>query len=134
MKKLFSIFLIGIIAITLTGCGSSEDNSTSLKAIRNAINRVYEKKDSFTTEDVQKEISGPWVIVAVEKSTMSFQPSEGCPKEISESEKEFVWTDHNYFVLVSYNKDTGKYYDHKIMKNSDTNKVYVATESGGTCK
>ena len=40
--------------------------------LRNAINRVYGKKDSFTTEDVQKEISGPWVIVAVEKSTMSF--------------------------------------------------------------
>lgn len=124
MKKIFSVLLIGVIAFGLTGCGGSKaDDESALKTIKAAVKKVYEKNEKLNTNNVQKYMEGNWIIVeAPADNTRS-----SIPLELDKLTADEEW---KVMFITACNTKTEICKDLKIMRSSDDNKLFVASEAG----
>ena len=123
MKKILLLVISIAFIFTITGCKlrEKEDNS-SLKSIKNAINKVYENKEVLNTKNVQKYMEGDWIIVEAPANTTR----TSIPKEINPETIEVEWD--VMFVTVC-NKESDECKDLRIFRNEEDNSLYVGSET-----
>ena len=127
MKKVFNILLMGILIVGLTGCEESKnDEETALKTINEAVKKVYENNEKITTNNVQKYMEGSnWIIVEAPADAIR----RSIPQELDKTTADEEW---KAMFITACNIRTEKCRDLKIMRSSDDNKLFVASESGAS--
>ena len=126
MKKVFSILLMGVLIVGLTGCGESKtDDESALKTIKEAVKKVYENNEKLTTNNVQKYMEGNWIIVEAPADTTR----SNIPKELDKTTADEEW---KVMFITACNTKTEICKDLKMMRSSDDNKLFVASESGAS--
>ncbi len=124
MKKYLFIALVLVFSIGLSGCGEkSVDDESALKTIRAAIKKVYDNNEKLTTNNVQKYIDGNWMIVEAPADNTRRE----VPRKIDKSTADVEW---KVMFITACNSKTDICKDLKIMRSSDDNKLFVASEAG----
>ncbi len=124
MKKVFNILLMGVLIVGLTGCGESKtDDESALKTIKEAVKKVYDNNEQLTTNNVQKYMEGNWIIVEAPADTTR----SNIPKELDKTTADEEW---KVMFITACNTKTEICKDLKMMRSSDDNKLFVASEAG----
>ena len=119
MRKNILVFVT--IVFLLVGCSFKEnDDDSCLDIIKDAINKTYEKKEAINTKNVQKNISGDWIIVEA-PTNMS---RTAIPDSVNEETIETEWT---AMFITACNKKNNKCKDLRLFKDEE-DKLYVGSE------
>ncbi len=123
MKKMLLLVISIAFIFTITGCNiKEEEDHSSLKSIKNAINKVYENNEILNTKNVQKYMEDNWVIVEAPADTAR----TSIPKEIN---PETIETEWDVMFITACNSKTNECKDLRIFRNDEDNSLYVGSET-----
>lgn len=123
MRPKIRILILIVLSFTfVTVCIEEKiDNESAIEFIQDAMNKVYESKESLTTRDVQENMIGTWTIVEAPAD----MERVSIPVQIDEETLDTEWTT---MFITACNKETSICKDLRIFKDKN-DKLFIGSET-----
>ena len=111
MKKIFTLLLIGIIIIGLTGCGKTESGKNIGDNLNQLMDNLEKESDNFHVSTIQEylEKNSDYRLLAGQNNEFTEKPSSTKNQYTFVQKSEQLINTSSTYVLI-YNVKTDKYY------------------------